>query len=368
MPLLPGSAALGSGAAIAGVTSDQRGFGVGATPDIGAFQAQPLVVNTTIDGATAPPGELTLRQAVNLANQLNVAETITFDPSVFATAQTITLTQGPLELRDTGGTETISGPAAGLTISGGGMSTVFRVDGGATATLSGLTISDGSTTGKGGGLYNSGTTTLDDVTVSGNSAGNGGGVWNNGTLTLTNCTISGNSATVGGGLSDVTGGKATLTDCTVSGNTSTSAFAGIDVAGTATLTDTIVAGNTDTEGASDLGGPGTVSGSNNLIGTGGSGGLMNGINGNIVGAANPGLAPLGDYGGPTETIALLPGSPAIGAGIGESGVTTDERDRRDRLRGRQTSGPSSRVDSPSQSIQEAASRPASVQPSLPRLS
>ena len=52
---------------------------------------------------------------------------------------------------------------------------------------------------------------------------------------------------------------------------------------------------------------------------------MNGINGNIVAAANPGLAPLGEYGGPTETIALLPGSPAIGAGIGESGVTTDER-------------------------------------------
>ena len=325
MPLLPGSAALGAGAAIAGVTNDQRGFGVGATPDIGAFQAQPLEVNTTIDANTAPSGVLTLRQAVNLANQLNVAETITFDPTVFAKVQTITLTQGPLELRDTGGTETINGPAAGLTISGGGMSTVFRVDSGSAASLTGLTISDGSTTAKGGGLYNSGKTTLDDVTVSGNSAGDGGGLWNNGTVTLTNCTISGNSASGGGGLDDVSGGKATLTDCTVSGNTSSSAFAGIDVAGTATLTDTIVAGNTDTVGASDLGGPGSVSGSNNLVGTGGSGGLVNGVDGNIVGVANPGLAPLGDYGGPTETIALLPGSPAIGAGIGESGVTTDER-------------------------------------------
>ena len=41
---------------------------------------------------------------------------------------------------------------------------------------------------------------------------------------------------------------------------------------------------------------------------------MNGVNGNQVGVANPGLAPLGNYGGPTRTIALLPGSPAIDAG------------------------------------------------------
>ena len=39
----------------------------------------------------------------------------------------------------------------------------------------------------------------------------------------------------------------------------------------------------------------------------------------------PVLAPLGQYGGPTETIALLPGSPALGKGIAVSGVTTDQR-------------------------------------------
>ena len=41
---------------------------------------------------------------------------------------------------------------------------------------------------------------------------------------------------------------------------------------------------------------------------------MDGVDGNLVGVANPGLAPLGNYGGPTQTIALLPGSPAIDAG------------------------------------------------------
>ena len=76
-----------------------------------------------------------------------------------------------------------------------------------------------------------------------------------------------------------------------------------------------------------------VSGSNNLIGTGGSGGLVNGVDGNIVltSLTDLGLAPLGNYGGPTQTMALLPGSPAIGAGViadypgTTTPITTDQR-------------------------------------------
>ena len=52
----------------------------------------------------------------------------------------------------------------------------------------------------------------------------------------------------------------------------------------------------------------------NLIGTGGSGGLIGGTNHNLVGVANPGLGDLGYNGGPTQTIPLLPGSPAINSG------------------------------------------------------
>ena len=55
--------------------------------------------------------------------------------------------------------------------------------------------------------------------------------------------------------------------------------------------------------------------SNNLIGSTRLGGLVNGVNGNQVGVTNPGLAPaLANNGGPTQTIALLAGSPAINAG------------------------------------------------------
>ena len=70
MALLPGSAAIGKGTAVSGVTTDQRGEPLDSpTPDIGAFQTQTaLVVNTTGDGTSSASGDLSLRQAVNLAN------------------------------------------------------------------------------------------------------------------------------------------------------------------------------------------------------------------------------------------------------------------------------------------------------------
>jgi len=330
MALLPVSEAIGNGTPVSGVTTDQRGFPLDSpNPDIGAFQKTQsgLVVNTPIDGTGSPSGDLSLRQAVNLANMLDVAETITFGSTVFATAQTITLTQGQLELSDTGGTETITGPAAGVTVSGGGTSRVFQVDGSVTASISGLTISGGSASLDGGGLDNKGTATLNDCTISGNSAkNNGGGLGDDGTATLTDCTISGNSANGGGGL--VIGGMASLTGCTISGNYASVNGGGLYNKGTATLQNTIVAGNTGSgSSASDIKGSVAGSSSYNLIGTGGPGGLTNGTENNIVltSLAGLGLAPLGAYGGPTETMALLPGSAAIGAGAAVSGLTTDQR-------------------------------------------
>ena len=181
MALLPGSAAISKGTGVNGVTTDQRGEPLDVpTPDIGAFQGTngttTLVVNTTADGTgSSASGELSLRQAINLANVLDGAGTITFDSTVFAAAQTITLTQGQLELSDSGGTLTITGPKAGLIVSGGGASRVFAVDSGVTVVISGLTITGGSTSLDGGGLYNQGNTTLTDCTISGNSAKNDGG-------------------------------------------------------------------------------------------------------------------------------------------------------------------------------------------------
>jgi hypothetical protein len=101
------------------------------------------------------------------------------------------------------------------------------------------------------------------------------------------------------------------------------------------LANTIVALNTAGGGAaSDISGTVDPQSSYNLIGTGGSGGLANGISGNLVGFADPRLGALADNGGPTKTIALLGGSPAFDAGDNALAVdpanlltplTTDQR-------------------------------------------
>ncbi len=172
--------------------------------------------------------------------------------------------------------------------------------------------------------------TLTNCTVSGNTTGfiGGGLAAFDGTATLTNCTISGNSTTIfgGGGLfNSIGGGTVTLTNCTVSGN-SGSEGGGLLIEGTATLANTIVAGNTG-GGTPDVNGRVTSLG-NNLIG------VTNGSSGWVVpdltdaNASPLNLGPLADNGGPTWTMALLPGSPAINAGSNAlipAGITTDQR-------------------------------------------
>ncbi len=337
MALLPGGAGIGKGSAsVSGVTipsSDERGFTLSSQVNIGAFQStHGLVVNTTLDGTTTTSGDMSLRQSLALASVVPGASQITFDSTVFAAPQVITLTAGPLELSDTSGAETITAPATGLTISGGGASGVFQVESGVTATLSGLTITDGSASPYGGGVFNQGSTTLTDCTISDNTAGAaGGGLENRGKLlSLVACTISGNSAKyAGGGLNNYAGATLKMVACTVSGNSAGSGGGGLsNYYGSATLTDTIVAGNTVTGGTIPLDIAGTVSGTYNLIGSGGAGGLSSGgSNRNIIlsGTVSPGLAALGADGGPTQTMALLPGSAAFGAGAPVSGITTDQR-------------------------------------------
>ena len=83
------------------------------------------VINTDDNGAGSRPPAT---RAVGQANATRGADTIAFDSTVFSTPQTITLTGTQLELSDTTGTETITGPAAGVTVSGGGLSRVFQVD------------------------------------------------------------------------------------------------------------------------------------------------------------------------------------------------------------------------------------------------
>ncbi len=195
--------------------------------------------------------------------------------------------------------------------------------------------------GSGGALYNTGMLTLTASTLSGNSAvvyitphfvvlgGHGGGIYNTGTLTLTASTLSGNSATdfagtaSGGGIYNTGAGTLTLTGCTLSGNSALRVGGGID--GNATLQNTLVAGNTALSSPDVVGS--LTSQGHNLIGdgTGASGFVASDLVGTGQSPIDPRLGRLADFGGPTQTVALLAGSPAIGAGDPTGAPQWDQR-------------------------------------------
>jgi len=196
--------------------------------------------------------------------------------------------------------------------------------------------------GSGGGIHNGegGTVKVTNSTLSGNTVGGffenglfGGGIYNdNGTVEVTNSTLSGNETTNAGSRGAGIYNKAgtvTLTNSTISGNkvnpsnkapsfplfSSPASGGGIWNGGTVNVKNTIVAQNT---AATDPDVSGSfASGGYNLIGNGtGSTGFT--AVGDRVGTAaapiDPLLNPLTNNGGPTQTLALQPGSPAINGG------------------------------------------------------
>ena len=307
---------------------------------------------TVINGNDSGAGSL--RQALADAND--------GDTIHFGITGTITLTTGELLVDKS---VTISGPgAASLTLDGNLAGRVFHVSSGVTATIAGLTITNGNSQDEGpnsgGGIYNDhATLAVDNCTVSGNYAGwAGGGVHNSsGTLTVTNSTFSGNSANYlfgvgsGGGIfNEGYDGNATLTvtNSTFSGNYARLVGGGIcnDGFGSATLTvsNSTFSGNSAESGASSIynGGSmtigstilnggygnlynlyGTVSSLGYNLSSDNAGGLLTAIGDQIN--TDPMLGPLQDNGGPTFTHAPLPGSPAIDAGKNFTSWSTDQR-------------------------------------------
>ena len=195
---------------------------------------------------------------------------------------------------------TIDGTGRSVTISGGGTVQLFVVNSGVTLTLRGLTLANGKST-FGGAIFNSG-----------------------GTLAVTNSTFSGNAAPFGGAIYNDSASTLIVTGNTFSGNAATTNVGGaINNTSTLTLTLSVVAGNTAGTQGLDLFGPVTVDGGGNVIGnTAGSTGLTNGTDKLNVPAP---LGPLASNGGPTQTLALLPGSPAIDIAPCPAGLTTDGR-------------------------------------------
>jgi len=114
-----------------------------------------------------------------------------------------------------------SGATGTVTFDGGGTTQLFNVGTGGALTVKALTLAHGDAGSNwGGAIYNNGTLTISDSTLSGNSAEDGGAIENDQTLTITNSTFSGNAASkFGGAISNP--GALTIASSTFSGNSAT---------------------------------------------------------------------------------------------------------------------------------------------------
>ena len=308
--------------------SDQRGAPFtrvyGGRIDVGAYERQTvaglsLVVDTltdVIDGVYTM-GELSLREALDLANGSLGANTVSFSAALTSGGPAaIFLTQGELAIRDSA---TINGPGAnlltidqnasgdgvlniddlnsatiadvgisGLTITGaspfnfklgGGIrseenltinasviSGNFSADRGGgiyqrggNLTINASTISGNESDKDGGGIYiGSGALTINDSTITNNSSFQyGGGINSHGIATIFRSTISDNDADRGGGIHS---NGVTVTDSTISGNSTQYSGGGIH-AGTATITGSTISGNYSDQGGGILAGTATITGS-----------------------------------------------------------------------------------------------------------
>ena len=245
--LLAGSPAINAGTLLllGGATNDQRGTPfvrvADGAPDMGSFETQPLdesffVVNTNVDELNFANSELSLREALDLADGSVGADTIRFDTNVFSQASSIDLVLGELRIADS---VTVLGPGRGiLTIDAQESSRVLHVSGGShDVVIDGLTLTGGRTSGDNGvnetthhggaiRIDAGGTHTLRNVTVTGNrtlgARAAGGAIFlHDGTLTLESSTVT-NNATEGdfadGGGVHIDGGTLLVSDSTISSN------------------------------------------------------------------------------------------------------------------------------------------------------
>jgi hypothetical protein len=184
-----------------------------------------------------------------------------------------------------------------------------------------------------------------DSTISSNLAaagpqaeGDGGGIYvgNKGRVDVSNSTIAANGAyTSGGGIFADAGGHAAISFSTIARNRADAdgrfggstggvhlRTTGVQVPATARIANSVLVLNTEVGGVgTDCGGIGFLGTGINLISTTNQGSCADGP---PIVAANPLIGPLARNGGPTQTIALLAGSPAIGAAVGP-GPARDQR-------------------------------------------
>ena len=301
-----------------------------------------IASDTAIDGG----GDIIISGGENRVKAFIVSQGVTFTVNQLTIANADNSKDGFGGGISNEGTLTVTNSAftGNLAFDGGG---IFNYPNG-TVTVTNCSFAANGARGAGGGaIYNGGMLTVTSSTFSGNGGGSFGAIANAGTLTVLSSTFTGNSANFGGAIANF--GSLSVTNSTfvansavvISANDGTIGGFGGSAHGGALLNDgpgfVTVTNSTFTQNRADGCAGGTIvnqGGSfslrNTIIGTlesclgdfidgghnlddGGCGSSP--ANGSLIGA-DPRLDPAGlvDNGGPTQTIALLAGSPAIDAG------------------------------------------------------
>lgn len=295
-----------------------------------------------LGGGIASTGPLTVLDCTFSQNQvLGLGSSRAEGGGIYATAD-LTITNSLFQDEFAFGNTGLPGPSPGADGLGGG---IFIGDGAAVVAGSafvgdraiggqggaGPTGAGPGGNGLGGGLFLGGGSLqmVNDTVTQGIAQGGNGGTGGHG-ATIT--TAAGNGE--GGGI-DVGGGTLTMTNCKVTSNSvlgGTSADPALNGrgaggglladSGPVRLTNTIMAGNGANTSGPD--GQGTVGGDFNLI-QNPSGVTFSGNPGHTITGQGPRLGPLQNNGGPTPSLALLAGSPAIDAGTSAAAPTVDQR-------------------------------------------
>ncbi|MEO1669634.1 MAG: choice-of-anchor Q domain-containing protein, partial [Cyanobacteria bacterium J06631_2] len=386
------------------LATDQRGEGfdrtVGDATDIGAYEVQDngggemneeLVVSILEDENDGDFGEgdLSLREAIALANEQEGSDTITFDDNLNGGAIVLDNSLG----RDFNLNDDLSILGLGqdnLTLDGG---FVFNVASNTDVTIDGLNFVGGTVDNSGNLIFSNSTVSetanvnsssdyyaiisregnadIIGSTIKDNSGGSSVGVViesgtasiessaitdndssayaqagviirSDATVDISNSTIANNRGRSNAGIENA--GIVNISNSTIANNTGGLSAGGINnfgnTGGRVTLTSSILTNNTGSSNIGDISGDGEyISGGNNLISNGDDAeGFTNGVNDDLVGSngddpfdpqtdllIDPNLGELQNNGGTTETFALLPGSPAIDAGSNPNNLATDQR-------------------------------------------
>ena len=322
----------------------ETGITVGPSPT--------FMVTTTADSGTG-----SLRAALAQASSTTTG-IIKFDPTVFsstnsAAANTITITSASLAIpSNTAIVGLISGSGAAVTnlvtISGtsttNGLSLFTIASGVTSATISNLTLTN-SGAYQGGAINNAGSLTVQNCTITGTTGNEAGAIYNTGpSLQISGSSLTGNRSGHYGGALFTAGGTTTINESTITGNSGSIGAGGImQTGGTLNVRNTTITGNFggvfgpglyvtrslgytyiygsivsgNQEGSTSS--PGNyddiddLSGYTTFIGGTPYNNVLGYYNKNSATSPTPNLnlAPLGNYGGPTQTRLPLPGSAAI---------------------------------------------------------